>query len=265
MAVVACRVDRQIDAILHLNHPRVRVHRARVLQLPVQVLHAHPVRIAMAPHPAVVPQVVVTRPIAAHIQVDHQHHVVTHRVQVQIVQPVAHTATEIPVQVRVRRLIVRRLIVRRPVRHQIVANVALRVDRQIDAMLVHQLGVQMNAGPSVHAIHVQVPIVQQAVHMVTATHVRVHVHLQIVHAVARRVDRKIDAMIVIMDREIHEHQQTNPAEATHTVAIVHALAMTVTPVRLRVTANVEADQIVPEVASPMIAKSVHAVALAKSA
>jgi hypothetical protein len=37
------------------------------------------------------------------------------------------------------------------------------------------------------------------------------------------------------------------------------------PVRLRVTANAEAVQIGPEVVSPMIAKSVHAVALAKSA
>jgi hypothetical protein len=49
------------------------------------------------------------------------------------------------------------------------------------------------------------------------------------------------------------------------VAIVHVLAMTATPVLLRVTANAVADQIVPEVVFPMIAKSVHAVALAKSA
>jgi hypothetical protein len=49
------------------------------------------------------------------------------------------------------------------------------------------------------------------------------------------------------------------------VAIVHALAMTETHVRLRVTANAVGVQIVPEVVFPMIAKSVHAVALAKSA
>jgi hypothetical protein len=68
-----------------------------------------------------------------------------------------------------------------------------------------------------------------------------------------------------MGRAIHDLRQINPAEATHTVAIVHAQAMIATHVRLRVTANAVADQIVPAVASPMIAKSVHAVALAKSA
>ena len=50
-----------------------------------------------------------------------------------------------------------------------------------------------------------------------------------------------------------------------TVAIVHAQAMIATHVHLRVTANAVAVQIVPEVVFPMIAKSVHAVALAKSA
>jgi hypothetical protein len=49
------------------------------------------------------------------------------------------------------------------------------------------------------------------------------------------------------------------------VAIARAQAMIAMPVHLRVTANAEADQIVPAVVSPMIAKSVHAVALAKSA
>jgi hypothetical protein len=72
-------------------------------------------------------------------------------------------------------------------------------------------------------------------------------------------------MTVILDRAIHDPRQINPAEATHTVAIAHARAMIATRVRLRVTANAVAVQIVPEVVSPMIAKSVHAVALAKSA
>jgi hypothetical protein len=49
------------------------------------------------------------------------------------------------------------------------------------------------------------------------------------------------------------------------VAIAHAQAMIAMLVRLRVTANAVAVQIVPEVVSPMIAKNVHAVALAKSA
>jgi hypothetical protein len=55
------------------------------------------------------------------------------------------------------------------------------------------------------------------------------------------------------------------AEKILMVAIAHALVMTVTHVRLRVTANVADVQIVPAVGFPMIAKSVHAVALAKSA
>jgi hypothetical protein len=125
-------------------------------------------------------------------------------------------------------------------------NVARRVDRQIDAMAL------------LPALRV---IVQPVVH----TEAVIHVHLQIAHVVARRVDRQIDAMTVILDRAIHDPLQTNPAEVTHTVAIAHVQAMIAMPVRLRVTANAVADQIVPEVVSPMIAKSVHAVALAKSA
>jgi hypothetical protein len=116
-------------------------------------------------------------------------------------------------------------------------------------------------------VHVHHQIAQPVVHTVTATHAHqvIVVQVPIVPVVARRVDRQIDAMTVILDRAIHDPRQINPAEATHTVAIVHALAMIVTHDHLRVTANVAVDQIVPEVGSPMIAKSVHAVALAKSA
>jgi hypothetical protein len=55
------------------------------------------------------------------------------------------------------------------------------------------------------------------------------------------------------------------------VVIVHAQALIAMPVHLamivavRVTANAADVQIVPEVVSPMIAKNVHAVELAKSA
>jgi hypothetical protein len=91
------------------------------------------------------------------------------------------------------------------------------------------------------------------------------VQVQIDHVVARRVDRQIDAMTVILDRAIHDPRQINPAEATHTVAIAHAQVMTAIRVLHRVTANVADVQIVPEVVFPMIAKNVHAVALAKSA
>jgi hypothetical protein len=120
-------------------------------------------------------------------------------------------------------------------------------------------------------IRVQVLIVQPVVHMAIAIHVRHHAQARIVHVVARRVDRQIDAMTVILDRAIHDPRQINPAEATHTVAIAHALAMIAMLVHhamivaVRAIANAEADQIVPAVVSPMIAKNVHAVALAKSA
>jgi hypothetical protein len=72
-------------------------------------------------------------------------------------------------------------------------------------------------------------------------------------------------MTVILDHAIHDPRQINPAEATHTVAIAHAQVMTATRVRHRVTVNAVADQIVPEVVLPMIAKNGHVVALAKSA
>jgi hypothetical protein len=121
---------------------------------------------------------------------------------------------------------------------QIVANVALRVDRQIDAMLVHQLGVQMNAGPSAHAIHVHQVIDQQVVPM----EIVIHVHHPIV-----------DQVLIVHVAKILM------------VAIVQRQAMTEIHVRHLATANAVADQIVPEVVLPMIAKSVHAVALAKSA
>ena len=50
------------------------------------------------------------------------------------------------------------------------------------------------------------------------------------------------------------------ALTVHVTIVHHAMI-----VAAHGTANAVADQIVPEVASPMIAKSVHAVALAKSA
>jgi hypothetical protein len=149
-------------------------------------------------------------------------------VLVRIVQRVAHTEIAIPVQVRGH----------------------LRI---------------VGSAVTVHVIRVQVLIVQPVVHMAIAIHVRHHAQARIVHVVARRVDRQIDAMTVILDRAIHDPRQINPAEATHTVAIAHAQAMIAMPVRLRVTANAVADPIALVVALPMIAKSVHAVALAKSA
>jgi hypothetical protein len=287
------------------------------------------------------PQVVVTLPIAVHIQVDHQPHAAIHRVQVRahlqivanavtvhvtpvrlpiarpvhmvteihahlhvhhqiagsvvtvhvtpvrlqivpIVRPV-HTATEIHAHLQDHLQIAANAVTVHviPVQVQIVRHVLMVIDQNA-VMIVVQVPIDQQVVRMVIATPVQVPvhrpivvIVQLVVHTETETHVRLHVqvqivqvqivHVQIVHVVARRVDRQIDAMTVILDRAIHDPRQINPAEVTHTVAIVHVQAMIATPVRLRVTANAVAVQIVPEVASPMIAKNVHAVVLAKSA
>ena len=192
MAVVACRVDRQIDAILHLSHPRVRVHRARVLQLPVQDLPVqdHPVHlvlIAMAHHLAVVPQVVVTHPIAARIQVDHLLHVeilpvhrhvqipivvnavTVHatRDQVQIVQQVVHTETEIHV------------------RHQTVVHrvIAQQVVHTETATPVHH-HVQVQIVPIVHPVLTVTDqsVVMIVVHLVTVQHLPFHHRVLLFHA-----------------------------------------------------------------------------------
>jgi hypothetical protein len=108
---------------------------------------------------------------------------------------------------------------------------------------------------------------QPVVHMVTAIHAQVHAQLQIVHAVithsvaigrkqamtdvARRVDRQIDAMALRL--VVTQIVLTGLLDHHVMIAAVH------------VTANAVGVQIVPEVVSPMIAKNVHAVALAKSA
>jgi hypothetical protein len=115
----------------------------------------------------------------------------------------------------------------------------------------------MATDQNVAMIVVRRMIVQLVVHTVTEIHVRHHDQVQI----AQRVVHTETAI------HVHHHVQVLivHAEKTHTVAIAHAQAMIATPVRLRVTANAVADQIGPEVVSPMIAKNVHAVALAKSA
>jgi hypothetical protein len=104
--------------------------------------------------------------------------------------------------------------------------------------------------------HVQVQIVQPVVPMVIAIPVQAPVHLPIV---------VIDQPVVHTQTATRVHLPIVHVAKTHTVAIAHARAMTATHVRLRATANAVAVQIVPEVVFPMIAKNVHAVALAKSA
>jgi hypothetical protein len=189
-----------------------------------------------------------------------------------IVQPVVHTEIETRVQVPVRLPIV--VIAQQVAPTVIVTPVRHRVQVQIVASAV-----------TVRAIHVQV-LVRLRIAESAVTVQEIHDHLQIVpivRHVAQRVDRQIDAIalrhvatqivqpVVPMETVTHVQVPIVHAEATRTVAIVHALAMIAMPVHhamivaVRVTANAVADQIVPEVASPMIAKSVHAVALAKSA
>jgi hypothetical protein len=269
--------------VIHVLHPIVlHVHTvtATRVQVPVRlqiVLHVHtvieipvhlPVRHQIAANAATVhathDQVRVRLPIAANavtVQEIHDHHqivpivhpvhmvtdqnVVTIVDQVLIVQQVVHTVIAIPdlrhVQV--------------PDLRQIEENAVT-----VHATRAHQVTAQLVAHTEI-ATHAH----QVTAQLVAHTEIATHAHLPIVHVVARRVDRQIDAMTVILDRAIHDPRQINPAEATHTVAIAHAQAMTATRVRLRVTANAVVVQIVPEVVSPMIAKSVHAAALAKSA
>jgi hypothetical protein len=209
--------------------------------------------------------------------------IVVHRV---IVQQVAHMETATHVQVPIDQQVVHMETATRVLHHvqvQIVRHVLLVIAIHVQvpvhlpiaasAVMAHAIHDQVRIVQQVARmaieipvhLRVQVPIVQRVVPTVTAILVQAHAHLPIVHVVARRVDRQIDAMTVILDRAIHDPRQINPAEATHTVAIAHAQAMIATPVRLRVTANAVVVQIAPEVASPMIAKNVHAVALAKSA
>jgi hypothetical protein len=103
---------------------------------------------------------------------------------------------------------------------------------------------------------------QVIVQPVVRTEIAIHDQVRIVEIVAQVL---IVQPVVHMEAAIHVHLLIVHVAKTHTVAIGHARAMTATRVRLHVTANVVADQIVPEVVSPMIAKSVHAVVLAKSA
>jgi hypothetical protein len=72
-------------------------------------------------------------------------------------------------------------------------------------------------------------------------------------------------MEIVTHVQVHAQVLIVHVAKIHTVVIAHAQVMIAMPVRLRVTANAVADQIVPEVVSPMIAKNVHAAALAKSA
>jgi hypothetical protein len=212
---------------------------------------------------------------------------VHHRVQALIDQPVVHTETETHVQA----LIVQQVVhmatathVQVHVRHQIVPivrHVLMVTDQSVVMIVVRRVIDQ----PVAHT-ETEIPV-RHRVHRligenVVTAHV-IHDHLQIVPivrhvlmAIAQNVVmivvRQVIAQLVVhTETEIHDRHQTVVqvpivhVAKIHMVAIAHAQAMIAMPVRLRVTANAEAVQIVPEVVSPMIAKSVHAVALAKSA
>jgi hypothetical protein len=173
---------------------------------------------------------------ATHVQVpDH----------LQIVHPV-HTVIDQNVVM----IVALQVTVQPVVRTEIVTPVHRHAQVQIVPIVLH---VHTVIDQSVVMIVVHLVTVQPAVR--TVTEIRVHRHVQV----------PIAQQVVHTETAIHDPRQINPAEATHTVAIAHARAMIATHVRLRVTANAVADQIGPEVASPMIAKNVHAVALAKSA
>jgi hypothetical protein len=155
----------------------------------------------------------------------------------------------------------------------------MATDQNVAMIVVHQVIVQPGAPTEtvIHVLHqivlivrhvlmvidqnavmiaVQVPIDQQVVRTVIAIPVQAPVHLPIV-VIAQQVAHT--------ETETHVQVPIVRAEKILMVAIAHARAVIATHARLRVTANAVADQIVPEVVSPMIAKNVHAVALAKSA
>jgi len=163
--------------------------------------------------------------------------------QVLTDQPVVHTVTEIPVRHRVHLLI----------GENVVTAHVIHDHLQIVPIVRHVL---MVIDQNAVMIVVQVPIDQQVVRMVIAIPVQVPVHLPIVVIVQ---------LVVHTETEIPAQVLIVHVAKIHTVAIVHAQAMTAMTAHLRATANAVAVQIVPEVVSPMIAKNVHVVALAKSA
>jgi len=117
----------------------------------------------------------------------------------------------------------------------------------------------------------QVRIVHQVAHTVTAIRVQVPVQVKVVHTETEIPGRHhvlalpVQVKVVHMVTAIRVHLPIVPAEVIHTVAIVQKLVMIVAIARLRATANAVSVQIAPVAGLLMTAKSVHVVALAKSA
>jgi hypothetical protein len=160
-------------------------------------------------------------------------------------------------------MIVVQLVIAQPVvPTEIVTHVQVHVHLQIagSAVTVHVIHDQVPIVRHVHTeiaqsvvtIVVQVPIVQRVVHTVTAILVRAHVQLQIVHA------EIIHSVAIVQRQAMIVVPQVAPT--VHEMIDHHAMIAAV-----HVTANAAVVQIVPEVVLRMIAKNVHAVALAKSA
>jgi hypothetical protein len=154
--------------------------------------------------------------------------------QVLIAQQVVHTETEIHVRHHDQVLIVANAVTVRAIHDQVQT-----VEIVVQVQTAQQVAPMVIVIPVRHRVHHQIAANAVTVHVI---HVQPRAHLPIVHV----------AKILM-------------------VAIAHAQAMTAMHVHLamivavRVTANAVADQIVPEVVSPMIAKNGHVVALAKSA
>jgi hypothetical protein len=200
--------------------------------------------------------------------------------QVLTDQQVVHTVTEIPVRHRVHLLIGENVVTAHVIHDHlqivpIVRHVLMVIDQNAVMIVVHRVIVRhvlmataihvrvlvrlriAESAVTVQEIHdhLQIVPIVHPVLTVTVTHVRHRAHLPIVASAV--TVRAIHAQVLVRHPIVH-------AEKIHTVAIAHAQAMIAMPVHLRVTANAVADQIGPEVVSPMIAKNAHAGALAKS-
>jgi hypothetical protein len=213
-------------------------------------------------------------------------------------QQVVHTETEIPVQAHARLQIAESAVtvhvihvqvhghlqivqhVRTVIDQNVVVIAVLQVIDQNVAMNVAQVPIVQPVAPTEIAIHVQAHArpriaanVQHAVMVIDQNVVMIVVHRVIVQPVVpMEIVTPVQALVHLQIGEnvvtVHATHVQVPivlVAKIHTVAIAHAQAMIAMPVRLRVTANAGADQIVPEAALPMIAKNVHAVVLAKSA
>jgi hypothetical protein len=250
------------------------VHATRVqVQIVQQVVHT--VTVTHVRRPAHL-QIV---PIVRHVRTATDQNVAMTVVHQVIVQRVVHTVTEIHAQVPIVQIV-------HPVHTEIAilvrAHVRLPIDQRVarmaiviharhraqvliaeNAVTVHAIPVQVLIVPIVHhgrtvtdqnvvTIVVHQVIVQPVVHTVTATHDQAHAQLQIVHVEITH------SVAIVRKQAMIDVPQVAPT--VHVTIVHHAMIVAV-----RVTANAVVVPIVPEVTSPMIAKSVHAVALAKSA